>query len=145
MSNTNKQQKIGSELAETAIERAAEEKAKISEPGKNCPKPERTNFDKRKKAVEELNAIIPGYNGQLDETTGKYHENSEALRTYNNLLLEKYRLEAAEEKIKEIERNKFKEELEYEETMRRLHKENTEGRLLHLQMGSHTGQTGRRK
>lgn len=63
----------------------------------------------------------------MDETTGKYHENSEALRTYNNLLLEKYRLEAAEEKIKEIERNKFKEELEYEETMRRLHKENTGG------------------
>lgn len=126
MSNTNKQQKIGSELAETAIERAAEEKAKISELVRTA-RNQNEQLDKRKKAVEELNAIIPGYNGQLDETTGKYHENSEALRTYNNLLLEKYRLEAAEEKIKEIERNKFKEELEYEETMRRLHKENTEG------------------
>lgn len=126
MSNTNKQQKIGSELAETAIERAAEEKAKISELVRTA-RNQNEQLDKRKKAVEELNAIIPGYNGQLDETTGKYNENSEALRTYNNLLLEKYRLEAAEEKIKEIERNKFKEELEYEETMRRLHKENTGG------------------
>lgn len=126
MSNTNKQQKIGSELTETAIERAAEEKTKISELVRTA-RNQNEQLDKRKKAVEELNAIIPGYNGQLDETTGKYNENSEALRTYNNLLLEKYRLEAAEEKIKEIERNKFKEELEYEETMRRLQKENQGG------------------
>ena len=126
MSNTNKQQKIGSELTETAIERAAEEKTKISELVRTA-RNQNEQLDKRKKAVEELNAIIPGYNGQLDETTGKYNENSEALRTYNNLLLEKYRLEAAEEKIKEIERKKFKEELEYEETMRRLQKENQGG------------------
>lgn len=58
MSNTNKQQKIGSELAETAIERAAEEKAKISELVRTA-RNQNEQLDKRKKAVEELNAIIP--------------------------------------------------------------------------------------
>ena len=117
LSQQEVKQRVVNDLNKTAISRAADERAEISrlvEKARN----QNEQLDKRKEAIEKLNEIIPGYNGQLDETTGKYYENARALETYNSLLLEKYRLEAAEEKIKDIERKKFKADLEYEERMR---------------------------
>lgn len=37
---------------------------------------ESRSLEDRKKAVTTLNTIIPNYNGQLDETTGKCKENN---------------------------------------------------------------------
>lgn len=110
-------QRIVNDLNKTAIENAAEERAEISRLVEKA-RDENEQLDKRREAVEKLNEIIPGYNGRLDETTGKYYENARALESYNALLLEKYRLEAAEGKIKDIEKNRFKADLEYEERMR---------------------------
>ena len=117
MGRQEQKQKLINDLNKTAIEKAAEERAEISRLVETA-RDENAQLDKRKEAIEKLNAIIPGYNGHLDETTGKYVENAKALETYNALLLEKYRLEAAEEKLKDIERKKFKADLEYEEKMR---------------------------
>lgn len=65
---------------------------------------ERVSLERRKKAVEELNKIIPGYNAYLDATTGKYNANKEALDKYLESLKNKYMLESMEDKIKELGR-----------------------------------------
>ena len=56
----------------------------------------------RHTAIDELNKIIPEYNGQLDDTTGKYKENKKALDDYINSLIRKYEIEGAKDKLKEI-------------------------------------------
>jgi len=113
----NAEQKLNNELTSAAIKGAAEERAEIALLVEKA-RDQNLELDKRKEAIEKLNSIIPGYNGQLDETTGKYNENANALANYNALLLEKYRLEAAEDKLKEIEKEKFQNDLEYDERMR---------------------------
>ena len=56
----------------------------------------------RHTAIDELNKIIPEYNGQLDDTTGKYKENKKALDDYIQSLIRKYEIEGAKDKLKEI-------------------------------------------
>ena len=114
---SGQKQRIVNDLHKKAAEKVAEEKAEISQLLR-VARDEKEQLDKRKEAIEKLNSIIPGYNGQLDETTGKYTENATALKAYNTLLKEKYRLEAAEDKLKELEKKRFKEDLDYEEKMR---------------------------
>lgn len=63
---------------------------------------EKLSMDERKKAVEKLNRIIPDYNAQLDETTGKYKANKEALDDYLSSLMRKYEIEGAKESLKEL-------------------------------------------
>ena len=121
-----KKQKLVNDLNKTAIEKTAEERAEIERLVEKA-RDQNEQLDKRKEAIEKLNEIIPGYNGHLDETTGKYYENARALETYNSLLMEKYRLEAAEEKIKDIERKKFQADLEYEERMRKSREREAQG------------------
>lgn len=65
----------------------------------------------RKKATEELNKIIPGYNAQLNEETGLYSANSKSLKAYLDNLKQKIQLEAYEGKIKEY----LQKQLELEE------------------------------
>lgn len=65
----------------------------------------------RKKATEELNKIVPEYNAQIDETTGLFKANNEALVTYLSNLKQKIQLEAYESKIKEY----LQKQLELEE------------------------------
>ena len=69
------------------------------------------NLEERKKAVSELNKIVPEYNAQLDETTGLFKANNEALQTYLSNLKQKLLLESYEGKIKEY----LQEQLEIEE------------------------------
>ena len=59
-------------------------------------------MDERRKAVAELNRIIPNYNAQLDETTGKYKENKKALDAYLSSLVRKYEIEAAKEELAKL-------------------------------------------
>lgn len=69
------------------------------------------SLEERKKATEELNKIVPKYNAQIDETTGLFKENNEALETYLSNLKQKIQLEAYESKIKEY----LQKQLELEE------------------------------
>ena len=56
----------------------------------------------RHTAIDALNKIIPNYNAQLDDTTGKYKENKKALDDYLKSLTHKYEIEGAKNKLKEI-------------------------------------------
>ena len=69
------------------------------------------SLEERKAAIAELNKIVPNYNAQLNETTGEYTANNEALQTYLDNLKEKLLLEAYEGKIKEY----LQKQLELEE------------------------------
>ena len=68
-------------------------------------------LEERKAAIAELNKIVPNYNAQLNETTGEYTANNEALQTYLDNLKEKLLLEAYEGNIKEY----LQKQLELEE------------------------------
>lgn len=59
-------------------------------------------MDKRLNAVKKLNEIIPDYNAQIDKTTGKYKESTQALQDYLNTLQEKYEIEGAESNLKRL-------------------------------------------
>ena len=69
------------------------------------------SLTERKKAVNELNKIVPEYNSYIDETTGLFKANNEALQTYLNNLKQKLLLESYEGKIKEY----LQKQLEVEE------------------------------
>ena len=69
------------------------------------------SLEERKKAVSELNKIVPEYNSYIDETTGLFKANNEALQTYLSNLKQKLLLESYEGKIKEY----LQKQLEVEE------------------------------
>ena len=69
------------------------------------------SLEERKKATEELNKIVPKYNAQIDESTGLFKENNEALKAYLSNLKQKLLLESYEGKIKEY----LQKQLEIEE------------------------------
>lgn len=56
----------------------------------------------RHTAIDALNKIIPNYNAQLDNTTGKYKENKKALDDYLKSLTRKYEIEGAKDKLRDI-------------------------------------------
>lgn len=59
-------------------------------------------LDERRKAINELNRIVPKYNGYLDETTGQYRENKKALDDYVQSLIHMYEIQGAKEKLQEL-------------------------------------------
>lgn len=59
---------------------------------------ETLSLEQRKLAIDELNRVIPDYNANIDETTGKYVASKEALDDYIKSLIER----AAAEKAVEI-------------------------------------------
>ena len=63
---------------------------------------ENKSLKDRHDAIDALNSIVPEYNGQLDDTTGKYKENKKALDEYIKSLTRKYEIEGAKDKLKEI-------------------------------------------
>lgn len=65
-------------------------------------KNENLTLEQRHTAIEKLNAIIPGYNAQIDETTGKYKASKRALDDYLKSLARKYELEGAKKKLMEL-------------------------------------------
>lgn len=66
---------------------------------------EKNSLTARKKAVEELNKIVPGYNASLDGTSNRYKANKAALDKYLETLKKKM-LYDAEAKILEDKANK---------------------------------------
>lgn len=63
---------------------------------------EKLSLDQRQEAIRQLNQLIPGYNAQLDETTGKYTANKAALDAYLQSLAKQYELEGAKAKLQEL-------------------------------------------
>ncbi len=90
-------------VQDEAAKKAAEETEKINllvEAAKN----EKLSLEERQSAIKQLNKIIPEYNAQLDETSGKYKENKKALDDYLKSLAHKYEIEGAKDRLKEIGR-----------------------------------------
>lgn len=79
----------------------------------NTAKNENESLQERKKAVEELNKIVPKFNADIQETTGLFVGSNKALKDYVSNLKQKITLEAYEGKIKEYlqERLKLEEEI----------------------------------
>lgn len=77
---------------------------------------ETLSLNERKRAIQELNDIVPDYNGSLDETTGLYNANKKALDDYIDSLIKLYEIEGAKESLAGL--GKERAELE---TERRLH------------------------
>jgi len=97
-----------------AARKAEEERIKIGllrEAAMN----EKLSLDERKVAIDNLNAIIPGYNAFLDKTTGKYVENKDALDGYIDSLIRMYEIEGAKDKLREIGKVKADLKLERKE------------------------------
>lgn len=93
--------KMMSDIRSQAAKDAAEEETKIRSLIA-AAEDERLSMEQRKKAVEELNKIIPNYNAQLDETTGKYKASKKALDDYLTSLVKMYEIEGAKKKLAEL-------------------------------------------
>ena len=100
-----KAQKALSDIQQQAKKDAVEQEQKIRLLIA-AAKDETLSLDERKKAINKLNEIIPNYNAQIDETTGKYKENKEALDDYLKSLVRQYEIEGAREKLKELGKQK---------------------------------------
>lgn len=94
-------QKALNDIKKKASSSASEEITKINLLV-SAAKDEKLTLDERKKAIDKLNSIIPDYNAALDETSGKYQENKEALDKYNESLVRKYEIEGAKSKLAEL-------------------------------------------
>lgn len=101
---------------------------------RDAAKDETLSLEERYKAIQKLNNSIPEYNGQLDETTGKYTENAKALEDYNKALIRKYELEGAREKLAELGKQKAAATLEYQDAESALKSalNNTQGSVGHV-------------
>ena len=88
--------KLSNELAEERnrrMEQLDKESSKIRFLAQ-CARDETQSLETRKSAIAKLNAIIPNYCARLEEETGKYYENKQALDSYLQSLEKKIRLEA---------------------------------------------------
>ena len=63
-------------------------------------------YGEQKKAVDELNRTIPGFNGNIDATTRAFKYSQEALEKYNNELLRLYEIQGAKDKLAELGKQK---------------------------------------
>lgn len=114
-------------IREDAAEKMVDEQMQINLLIK-AAKDDHWTLEERRAALQELNRIIPGYNARLDEETGRYTANEEALRKYNNQLQRKYELEGAKETLKELGKQAAKASLEVEKANKRLGKMRTMGK-----------------
>lgn len=101
---TNDQVKIQKELNDikkTAAERTIEETERIKQLEKAMNNGNLSMAD-RKKAAEQLNSIIPGYNAKLDATRQRYVANKQKLDDYIKSLMHMYEVMGAKDKLKEL-------------------------------------------
>lgn len=90
-------------IRQDAISKLGEEKVKIELLVK-AARDEKLSLEERHKAIDKLNAVIPNYNGQLDDTTKKYKENKKALDDYLGSLMKQYEIEGAKDMLRELGR-----------------------------------------
>lgn len=60
------------------------------------------SLDERRKALEELNSIIPGYNAQISDEGKITRENTQALKDYLSQLQQKIMLEATKDELTDL-------------------------------------------
>lgn len=77
---------------------------------------ERISLERRKKAVAELNSIIPGYNAQIDATTGKYKAAKENLDKYLTSLEKEMRYKANQETLQKLIAKAEEKRMAYDDT-----------------------------
>lgn len=63
---------------------------------------ETLSLNRRQKAVNELNQIIPDYNAHIDESTKKYKASTDALNNYLKSLEKEMRYKAHQDKLQEL-------------------------------------------
>lgn len=120
-------------IREEANKKAAEEENRLKALVK-VAEDEKATLEDRKKAIDALNQIIPDYNAQLDETTGQYTANADALTRYNEALKKKYELEGAKDMLAELGREKARLYTERETA-----KKDLENAVTLSKMGNYTG------
>lgn len=69
-------------------------------------KDENASLKDRIAAIDELNRIVPKYNGHLDKSRGIYTENKKALDDYIASLIHFYEIEGAKQKLSELGKEK---------------------------------------
>lgn len=99
-------------IKEEAIVRAQEEIDKLHTL-RDAANDENLAMEERRKAVEKLNKIIPGYNAQIDETTGKLKESKKALDDYIASLIHQQEIEGAKDMLKELSKQKARQVIEF--------------------------------
>lgn len=105
---TNKQidtQKELNEIQKQASEKTAEQtlKVRLLEKAMNNGN---LSMTERKKAAEQLNAIIPDYNAHLDNTRKRYVANKQKLDDYIQSLMRMYEIMGAKEKLQSLGKEK---------------------------------------
>ena len=98
-------QKAITDIREQATKKVAEETARLKALI-SVAQDETKSMHDRKAACLELNRIIPDYNAQIDQTTGRYIASTAALDKYNESLQRKYELEGAKEALKDLGKQK---------------------------------------
>lgn len=83
-------------------------------------KNENVSLVRRRKAIEQLNKIIPGYNARIDATTKKYKASKEAIDKYLDSLQKEMRYKANQEALAKLvktaeEKRRVKDETEIEQ------------------------------
>ena len=94
-------QKALNKIKEDALKQVVEEKMKL-ETLHNVANDETQSLKDRYAAIAELKQIVPGYNADIDETTGKLREAKKVLDEYIKSLVRKYEVEGAENKLKKL-------------------------------------------
>lgn len=94
-------------VRESVSVKLEEQKLKIQQLIKTA-EDERVSMDKRLKAVNELNKTIPGYNANIDKTTGAYRASKSALDAYLQSLQQQMMMEAAKEQMQALMNKKAK-------------------------------------
>lgn len=88
-------------------------------------KDETASLKDRIAAIDELNRIVPKYNGHLDKSRGIYTENKKALDDYIASLIHFYEIEGAKQKLSELGKRKAELNVEKQELQDELERERT--------------------
>ena len=96
-----KAQKALNDIKKEAAKRMVEEKQRIDTLMAAANNMNLT-YAEQKRAVDELNKTIPGFNGNIDASTRAFTYSEAALRKYNNELMRLYEIQGAKEKLAEL-------------------------------------------
>lgn len=100
-----KAQKALNDIKKEAAKRMVEEKQRIDTLMAAANNMNLT-YAEQKKAVDELNKTIPGFNGNIDASTRAFTYSEAALRKYNNELMRLYEIQGAKDKLAELGKQK---------------------------------------
>ena len=99
-------QKVLNDVETASQKNIVERKLKVEELLETA-RDEKLSLDNRKKALEELNKISPEYFGNLSLEKINSEEATEATKKYTEALLEQARVQAAREKLIELEKQRI--------------------------------------